>query len=958
MCTTPVPAPEQTARALFPSLKFPARNDSASIAPPVEAPAPALSIPKTTPNEMPGKDITETAGEKPAAPVTTQIPADMLTPNEATILRTLQLFHAPGDTVELRSPATAEGTYCGFYDDFAVMAKDAADLSSLETTPNVYHGLQTLKSFADLCAAKPELSKQNQINTAYHYSPKGAPAEDSDVLRYRWLPIDCDPVRVNAPAKSPSTDAEKGAAKTLAREVRAFLTSQGIESIAADSGNGYHLPVRIDLENTPSNEALIKALLYALDAKFGTSAVHIDTSLHNPSRILKLYGTIARKGVNTVERPWRATRLISVPDGIQDRPVSEEKLRALLSTLGGVIGAAPASTSESSAGTPVVTGTKLPDGWMDEPIYEGEIHNTMVKIAAKLRGAGLNTDEIKAVLHRKAETQCFFPNSRTPFSPIDYDNLDAIAEHAGTKLTNEQQRQLEKPIIHEGAQMSAPVQDAKMTPAEIEKVKDNQRAKLEKDVEEYEALQDKCDESTTTAWASYPVEAWADTAYSLFAETCQAGNHIPLEFFINVLMTYVGAIAGHRIYPAFNPKLRARFITFLLSRRGGVGKNEAIGWGRDLFGASALVRKAGSNAHQNIGCFTTDFGSARGMLEVFERHPVVLQVYDELGSLFEKFGISGSGEAFKNLNLGLADENEANWSIIAGWKPKGDLPKEVHNSILGGTTLERWEETSANHNLETWIQRTNMILSEETRTVFKLVVPDLDEVRKVLMPRIGILETHKLVWDYTPEAEALGERWHQQLSSSDDDAVTESVGRIQVYLMRVIGHLALCLAPLPTDDAPADTSTFDSQGHYIPRSNQTDKIWKVEVTADMVRRAIQIADNQMLNRAATMPSRGITLDAIVENLIRKYVATGPAEQRWSGPRGLKRRLRKYGRKLSVSTLLGLEKEGVLEVRTQPGANDDEDGWIIVRKKKPGWVETRRSRASDNARLLALPKTIK
>src|ERR1019366_7237942 len=58
---------------------------------------------------------------------------------------------------------------------------------------------------------------------------------DVDVIKWRWLFIDCDPVR---PAGISSTDAEHDAALQRAGKIRGFLTSQGWpDPIVCDSGN-------------------------------------------------------------------------------------------------------------------------------------------------------------------------------------------------------------------------------------------------------------------------------------------------------------------------------------------------------------------------------------------------------------------------------------------------------------------------------------------------------------------------------------------------------------------------------------------------------------------------------------------------------------------------------------------------------------------------------------------------
>ena len=47
--------------------------------------------------------------------------------------------------------------------------------------------------------------------------------------------------------------------------------------------------MRLDLENSPQNKDLVKQVLVALSERFSTDAVKVDTTPHDPSRILKAY---------------------------------------------------------------------------------------------------------------------------------------------------------------------------------------------------------------------------------------------------------------------------------------------------------------------------------------------------------------------------------------------------------------------------------------------------------------------------------------------------------------------------------------------------------------------------------------------------------------------------------------------------------------------------------------------
>jgi len=128
---------------------------------------------------------------------------------------------------------------------------------------------------------------------------------DADILRYRNLLIDIDPIR---PAGISATDAERQRALDTGHQIVAFLCDQGwpLPIVHGSSGNGGMLVYRLpDLPNTPESTALIKRVLQALADLFNTDAVAVDTSVNNPSRVAKVVGTVAAKGDHTADRPWR-----------------------------------------------------------------------------------------------------------------------------------------------------------------------------------------------------------------------------------------------------------------------------------------------------------------------------------------------------------------------------------------------------------------------------------------------------------------------------------------------------------------------------------------------------------------------------------------------------------------------------------------------------------------------------
>ncbi|MEQ1508383.1 MAG: hypothetical protein ABMB14_39495, partial [Myxococcota bacterium] len=108
-------------------------------------------------------------------------------------------------------------------------------------------------------------------------------------------------------------------ARAVADRVRAWLDGQGVDSLLADSGNGWHVlvplvPAHGDDIAQAARDA--RTLLRWLDARFSTPTAKVDTSTFNPSRILKLYGSLAMKGADTPETPhrWSSIDLAVIPE--------------------------------------------------------------------------------------------------------------------------------------------------------------------------------------------------------------------------------------------------------------------------------------------------------------------------------------------------------------------------------------------------------------------------------------------------------------------------------------------------------------------------------------------------------------------------------------------------------------------------------------------------------------------
>ena len=124
----------------------------------------------------------------------------------------------------------------------------------------------------------------------------GSAATDKDIIYRDLVLVDVDRATT---AKEPANDLELDEAKKLAEAVEEHLRSKGFsDPLRTMSGNGHHLYYVLDkLPNDDATTKAIEQFLKGLATKFNNSTVKIDTGVYNASRITKVLGTVARKGI-------------------------------------------------------------------------------------------------------------------------------------------------------------------------------------------------------------------------------------------------------------------------------------------------------------------------------------------------------------------------------------------------------------------------------------------------------------------------------------------------------------------------------------------------------------------------------------------------------------------------------------------------------------------------------------
>lgn len=211
-------------------------------------------------------------------------------------------FINPGEVIEVRVPhaeGTLDGKYIrgtisGYYDDHEKFCEAVKKADTLR-----HEGI-----FFTLQVIDPRLLARafNRLKVG------GLTTSDNNVLFYRWLPLDFDPVR---PSGISSSDSELREALTLRDTVSQWVIENlhFSKPIKAMSGNGGHALFMLpDIPVNKDNSTFIKKILEGLAQRFNTDKVTIDTKVYNPARVFKVYGTLASKGDELPANQYREAR--------------------------------------------------------------------------------------------------------------------------------------------------------------------------------------------------------------------------------------------------------------------------------------------------------------------------------------------------------------------------------------------------------------------------------------------------------------------------------------------------------------------------------------------------------------------------------------------------------------------------------------------------------------------------
>jgi len=241
---------------------------------------------------------------------------------ESPIVTCLTTIHGSRKPFEIRV-ITQSGATSGFFSSISAAEAEIRRMDEKQSVKGIYTVLNPFDP-----AKHPVTNK---------IDGKSGGVDDDEVTAYHWIPIDVDPIRYSEKGEVitkpvSSTDEERERARQKALEIRDYLASQfNAKGLLISSGNGYQLLYPC---SWPAREGkpLMVALLRALKGRFSDGSAEVDTKVSNPSRIWKVWGTVARKGPNQPKRPWRRAE---GPEALElNQVVTLEEIKSCLLNMG------------------------------------------------------------------------------------------------------------------------------------------------------------------------------------------------------------------------------------------------------------------------------------------------------------------------------------------------------------------------------------------------------------------------------------------------------------------------------------------------------------------------------------------------------------------------------------------------------------------------------------------------
>lgn len=316
---------------------------------------------------------------------------------------TLNLFYNENDIIELFVLKKDGTPLPGHFNNIELLLDEIEKYDNREDVKAIYTQLNQIGAEVFTREDKPLLLK----NTI-----AGSRIEGSDVERVKGILIDVDPIKTNGDEEDSTTDSEHETGLSATKWLRSWFAEMGwTEPVMGSSGNGGQLRFLTDLPATKETSKLIKELLVKLNKKLPTQfkdKAKVDIKVYDLPRIVKVLGTVTRKGPGTEERPHRRSALISAPEKLD--PVQLQDIKRIINLNNedagdGISGSAPSVERTK-------TTADLKDDTKVRPCLKDLIHNldinhfehsTRLALAAELLFNGYSGEVVHTLMSRMTD---------------------------------------------------------------------------------------------------------------------------------------------------------------------------------------------------------------------------------------------------------------------------------------------------------------------------------------------------------------------------------------------------------------------------------------------------------------------------------------------------------------------------------------------------------------------------
>jgi hypothetical protein len=278
-------------------------------------------------------------------------------------------------------------------------------------------------------------------------------------------------------------------------------------------------------------------------------------------------------------------------------------------------------------------------------------------------------------------------------------------------------------------------------------------------------------ESEDAPGVLYPLEIFHGTLAGEFAERCRKGNNISKELFIESFLTVLGAVVGNQLRGDQKGMCPRQYTIAVAPPQSGkdVANDEAqeIFRGAEDFDADVAGFLSHQVDYKNIGAKPVNFASENGAIDAGLECPRLLNAPPEFGSLLDKSGIVGAGQALLELMLAAWDSTFPKLSTAKG---RNKVPARLFLSILTSIQPDRlgaMQVTSGLYSRCVWVAVPPLDV------VASLPKVEYGDFQKKLFAKLLPLEKEATTITTTPEAVRALDEWFATVKarSYEDDQI-------------------------------------------------------------------------------------------------------------------------------------------------------------------------------------------